>query len=113
MAKFYGKVGFGQTQDIGNGVHQEVIEYRLYYGDVVRNYRGSQNDEQVNSDIRLSNSISIVSDAYANEGVSAIRYVELTGVRWEVTAVEVAHPRLLLRLGGVYNGPEGSLADDS
>lgn len=113
MARFYGKVGFGQTQNQGNGVHAEVIEYRMYYGDVVRNNRGSENDQKVNSDLRLSNSISIVSDAHANEHFFAIRYVEWAGTRWEVTDVEVASPRLLLRLGGVYNGPEGSAASDS
>ena len=108
MARFYGKVGFGQTVDQGNGVHTEVIEYRIYSGDVVRNNRGTENDQKVNSDLRVSNSISIVSDAHANEHFFAIRYVEWAGTRWEVTDVEVQSPRLLLRLGGVYNGPEGS-----
>lgn len=112
MARFYGKVGFGQTEDQGNGVHQEIIEYRIYSGDVIRNNRGSQNDQKVNSDLRLTNTVSIVSDTYANEHFFAIRYVELAGNRWEVTDVEVQHPRLLLRLGGVYNGPQGTVAID-
>lgn len=110
MARFRGKVGFGQTQDQGNGVHEEVIQYRIYSGDVIRNSRGTENDEKVNSDLRVSNSISIVSDTHANEHFFAIRYVEWAGTRWEVTEVEVRSPRLLLRLGGVYNGPEGSAA---
>jgi hypothetical protein len=113
MARFYGKVGFGQTQDQGNGVHLEIIEYRMYYGDVIRNSRGTENDQKVNSDLRVSNSISIVSDPHANEHFFAIRYVEWAGTRWEVSDVEVQSPRLLLRLGGVYNGPEGSAASDS
>jgi hypothetical protein len=113
MARFHGKVGFGQTQDQGNGVHVEVIEYRIYSGDVIRDVRSSENDQKVNSDLRLSNSISIVSDAHANEHLPAIRYVEWMGTLWEVTEVEVRSPRLLLRLGGVYNGPEGTAAVDS
>lgn len=113
MARFYGKVGFGQTQDQGNGVHTDVVEYRMYSGDVVRNNRSVENDQKVNSDLRVSNSISIVSDTHANEHFFAIRYVEWAGTLWEVTDVEVQSPRLLLRLGGVYNGVEGSLADDS
>jgi hypothetical protein len=112
MARFYGKVGFGQTQDQGNGVHSEVITYRFYYGDVFRNNRASENDQKVNSDLRLSHSISIVSDAHANEHFFAIRYVDWAGTRWEVTDVEVQSPRLLLRLGGTYNGPEGTAAID-
>lgn len=113
MARFYGKVGFGQTQDQGNGVHADVIEYRMYSGDVVRNIRSAENDQKVNSDLRVSNSISIVSDTHANEHFFAIRYVEWAGTFWEVTDVEVQSPRLLLRLGGKYNGPEGTAAVDS
>jgi hypothetical protein len=45
-----------------------------------------------------------VADAYANEHYFAIRYVEWAGVRWTVQDVEVQHPRLILRLGEVYNG---------
>lgn len=112
MARFHGKVGFGQTQDQGNGVFEEVIEYRIYSGDVIRNNRATENDQKVNSDLRVSNSISIVSDPHANEHFFAIRYVEWAGTRWEVTDVEVRSPRLLLRLGGVYNGSEGSAASN-
>lgn len=110
MARFYGKVGFGQTQDQGNGVHEVVVEYRMYSGDVVRNSKTIENAQKVNDDFRVSNSISIVSDAHANEHFFAIRYVEWAGILWEVTEVEVQSPRLLLRLGGKYNGPEGTAA---
>ena len=49
--------------------------------------------------------ISIVADPYANENFFAIRYVQWMGTLWKVTEVEVQSPRLLLRLGGKYNGP--------
>jgi hypothetical protein len=110
MARFYGKVGFGQTQDKGNGVYADGVEYRMYYGDVIRNSRMRENDLKVNSDLTVSNSISVVSDAHANEHFSAIRYVEWAGTLWEVTDVEVQSPRLILRLGGMYNGPQGTAA---
>lgn len=110
MARFYGKVGFGQTQDQGNGIHVDVVQYRMYSGDVVRNSRSTRNDEKVNSDLTVSNSISIVSDTHANEHFFAIRYVEWAGTLWEVIEVEVQSPRLLLRLGGKYNGVPGTAA---
>jgi hypothetical protein len=113
MARFYGEVGFGEVTDQGNGVHEAVVKYRMYYGSVLRNFRTTENDEKVNSDLRLNHVISIVSDEHANENTSAIRYVNYAGALWEVTQVEVQSPRLLLTLGGKYNGPEGSLADDS
>lgn len=82
----------------------------MYSGDVVRNSKTIENAQKVNDDFRVSNSISIVSDAHANEHFFAIRYVEWAGILWEVTEVEVQSPRLLLRLGGKYNGPEGTAA---
>lgn len=110
MARFYGKVGFGQAVDQGNGVHEVVVEYRMYAGDVVRNSRNVSDGQKVNDDFRVANSISILSDAHANEHFFAIRYVDWAGTLWEVTEVEVQSPRLLLRLGGKYNGPEGTAA---
>lgn len=110
MARFYGKVGFGQTQNQGNGVHELVVQWRMYAGDVVRNSRMIKDDQKVNSDFSVSNSISIVSDPHANEHFSAIRYVEWAGGLWEVVDVTVESPRLLLRLGGLYNGPQGTAA---
>jgi hypothetical protein len=107
MAKFYGKVGYGETVESapGSGVWvDEIVEYD-YYGDVVRNTRKLQEGEFLNNDISVGNSISIVTDAYANEHFFAIRYIQWAGVLWTVDSVEVQSPRLLLRLGGVYNGP--------
>jgi hypothetical protein len=105
MARFYGKVGYGQTVNKGNGVHELQITTRLHSGDVIRNSRNLEDAAKVNDDLSVSNSISIVSDSYANEHFFAIRYVEWAGTLWAVTSVEVQSPRLLLRLGGVYNGP--------
>ncbi len=106
MARFFGRVGYavGPTESVP-GVWVEGIVEREYYGDVLQNTRRLQEGPSVNPDISVQNSISIVADAYANEHFFAIRYVEWAGVLWTVTTVEVQRPRLLLRLGEVYNGP--------
>lgn len=105
MAKFYGTVGYGEQVKTAPGVFEDVIVTRKYRGDVLRNSRGLENADSVNFDISVGNSISIVADAYANEHFFAIRFVEWMGARWIVADVEVQRPRLILRLGGVYNGP--------
>jgi hypothetical protein len=105
MAKFQGVVGYGQNVQTKPGVWQDVITEKSYFGDVVRNTRQLREGEYLNNDLTVSNSISIVADAYASEHFFAIRYVEWAGTLWTVTEVEVQSPRLLLRLGGVYNGP--------
>lgn len=106
MAKFYGVIGYaGETVEASPGVYvEQIVEYN-YYGDVIRNTRKLTEGQSVNDDISVNNSISIVADAYANEHFFAIRYIRWAGTLWKVTDVEVQSPRLILRLGGVYNGP--------
>lgn len=119
MARFYGRVGYGTSvektdpeTDTGSGVWDDEIVEKLYYGDIIRNTRNLNPGANLNSDLSLSNSISIVADAYANEHFFAIRYVEWAGVLWTVDSVEVQSPRLLLSLGEVYNGPTPEITPD-
>lgn len=107
MAKFHGVIGYGESTQTAPGVWEDVITEFSYFGDVIRNTRQLREGENLNNDLSVGNSISIVADAYANEHFFAIRYVEWAGVLWTVSDVEVQSPRLLLRLGGVYNGPKG------
>jgi hypothetical protein len=105
MAKFHGVIGFGESQELAPGVWADVITTRLYFGDVIRNTLKLQEGQFLNDDLSVQNSISIVSDDYANEHLFAIRYVQWAGALWDVVSVELQRPRLLLRLGGVYSGP--------
>ena len=105
MTRFFGRIGYGETLENAPGVFVDNIVEYSYYGDVVRNARNLRQGENLNPDLSVQNSISVVADAYANEHFFAIRYVEWAGVLWTVQSVEVQSPRLLLRLGEVYNGP--------
>lgn len=104
MAKFYGVIGYAETVETRPSIWQETVIERPYYGDIVRNVRRLEGGENVNDDITINNSISIVADPYAREHFFAIRYVKWMGTAWKVTNVEVLSPRLLLTIGGVYNG---------
>lgn len=106
MPKFYGAIGYGEAVEAAPGVYEDVITEYMYYGDVVRNTRRLSEGESVNNDLSVSNSISIVADQFANEHFFAIRYIKWAGTLWTVSDVEVQSPRLILRLGGVYNGPK-------
>lgn len=105
MAKFSGVVGFGESVETAPGVYQDVITEYPYFGDVVQNSRKLTEGEYLNNDLTTGNSISIVADPYAREHFFAIRYVRWAGTLWTVTNVDDKRPRLILRLGGVYNGP--------
>lgn len=105
--KFYGKIGFMETVETTPGVYEEQITERNYYGDVMRvSRRYSGSSEKVNDDLDINNEISIVADAYAYQNFHALRYVEWMGAKWKVSSVTVERPRLILSVGGVYNGPQ-------
>ena len=104
MAKFYGAIGYAKTVETMPGVWTEQITERDYYGDVIRNSRRLQSSDKVNDDISISNQISIVADPYAINNFHSMRYATYMGVKWKIKGVEYNHPRLILTLGGVYNG---------
>lgn len=106
MAKYYGKVGYAETYEFTPGVWKERITERTYFGDLIRNTRRLESSENVNDDINISNNISIIADPYANENFHSIRYVTFMGSKWKVSSVEVQFPRLILTIGGLYNGQE-------
>jgi len=106
MARFNGAVGYGETVETSLGVWEDVITERLYYGDVIRNSRKTMDGSSVNDDFTIGNSIAIVGDDYAFEHFFAIRYVGWSGSLWTVPSVEIQRPRIILRLGVVYNGPK-------
>lgn len=104
MAKFYGKIGYANTVETKPGVYEEQIVERSYYGDLIRNTRRLQSADKVNDDINISNEISIVADPYATNNFHTMRYAVFMGTKWKISNVEVSYPRLILTLGGVYNG---------
>lgn len=104
MAKFYGPVGYVVDEEEAPDVIVEKPVEKFYKGDLVKNYRKMENSNELNDNITVSNQISIVADAYAYSHIFAMRYVKWMGVAWEVTSVDVQAPRLILSLGGVYNG---------
>ena len=86
-----------------NQREEQIIE-REYRGDLIRNTRRMQTAESLNDDINISNEISIVADPYANQNFHSMRYVEFMGAKWKISNVDVQYPRLILSIGGIYNG---------
>lgn len=105
MAKFYGPIGYGVTSETAPGVWTDTIIERNYRGDVLQNYRKVSQGESINDNIDVSNRLSIISDPFAMQHFHAIKYVKWMGAAWKVTTVDASQrPRLILTIGGVYNG---------
>ena len=104
MAKFYGNIGFVTMKETAPGVYRPVETLRAYKGDLLNNVKRWESTEYVNDDLSLNNRISILADSFAYENFGAMKFVEQYGARWKITAAEVQRPRIILSVGGVYNG---------
>lgn len=104
MAKFFGKIGYSVTAETAPGVWTPTIVEHEYYGDVTRNSRRVDTAQQVNDNLTVNNTISIVADDFAYENTPFMVYVEYMGNKWKITNVEILYPRLNLTIGGLYNG---------
>lgn len=110
MAKWFGKIGYVQTVETAPGVWTPQATERDYFGDVIRQSYRWQTSKSTNDDLNVNNQISIVADQFAYDNSRYIKYAEFMGTNWKVTNVEPQYPRLLLTLGGVYNGEQAGIA---
>ena len=106
MTRWHGKVGYIETVETTPGVWKPLETIREYYGDIIRNTsRWSNNPDSTNDNRTVNTQISIVADPFAVNKFHAIKWIEFMGVRWDVDTIDPNQPpRLILTLGGVFNG---------
>lgn len=101
--KYFGEIGFAVSSQTSPGVWKDTLIERPYYGDVMKNYTRPDGNEIVD-DIEISNQISVVADPYAYENFQHMKYIRWMGAEWIIKSIDVQYPRLILSIGGVYNG---------
>lgn len=106
MAKWYGKIGYAVTVETRPSIWEEQITERPYFGDLIRNNRRLVSSGNLNDNVSISNEISVVADPFAYDNFHSIRYVEFMGNLHKVDNVDVQYPRLILTIGGLYNGEQ-------
>lgn len=105
MAKQSVVIGYALQEEIRPGVWAaENIHEVNKIVDVNPNFRHQQTDSP-NQNLTTSDEISIIADAFACKNFSNIRYVRYMGANWIVSSTRLSYPRIILTLGGVYNGP--------
>lgn len=107
--KYSGKIGFWHDDvEVRPGVWENGITERGYSGDILRNFQRWNNGENSkNDDLRMNNQISVIADLYLQNNLSSIKYVTFMGTKWKVNSVEIRYPRVLIEIGGVWNGIDG------
>lgn len=105
MNKFWGIVGFVRDVETSPDVYTEQTFERGYSCEVLkREKRWQASGNVIDDNLTVENRISILADPFAHEEFENIRYLVRKNSKWKVTAVEVAYPRLILTLGGIYHG---------
>lgn len=104
MARFYGVVGYVVEEEGAVDVILQKPVERYYKGDFIKNRRKLEAGVSTADNVSLANQVSIIADPYALVHIFAIRYIKWMGSAWKVNEVEVSYPRLILTIGGVYNG---------
>lgn len=105
MAKWHGKIGYIEQVESSPGIWVEQVTERNYSGDILRNHSGwSSSSEGTNDNLTVNNQISIIADTFAKQNSQFMKYIELMGAKWKITGIDVQYPRLVLTIGGVYNG---------
>lgn len=106
MAKYCGIIGFSNTSNSEErpDVWTDTPVKKKYYGDIIKNYKRNEQGLGVNDNITINNQISILADPYARENFHNMLFAEFMGTFWKVSSVEVQYPRLIISLGGIYNG---------
>lgn len=106
MAKFSGTIGYAIRTVSAPGVYKDTIIEKNYRGDVILNQNRWQPGDKANDDFNLDNSISIIADEYAYKNLGAMRYIVWHGSKWKIQSLSINRPRIVIQIGGVYNGQE-------
>lgn len=106
MAKYSDNLGF-VTEEMetapGIWVAGGAVEKHAV-GDIISQSKNYSNNEKVNDDLSVSNRISIIAGSDLLQNVGYLRYAMLFGSRWKITSIDYQRPRLILTLGGLWNG---------
>ena len=113
MGKWHGKVGYVKSVETAPGVWNPEVTEKPHSGDLLSNTNQWVNSGNVNDDIQVANKISMIANPFAQQNFQFIRYAEFMGTMWAVTTVEYQHPRIILTLGGVWNGAQAGIADQT
>ena len=102
MSRFSGKLGFVTTRETEEGVWlEDVIELKTK-GTIRSLYVRNDNSSSANTNLRLTNEISVLMDSKLQIYLETLKYVVWKGSKWEIQSISVNYPRLTINVGGPY-----------
>ena len=102
MSRFSGRLGFVVTRETEEGVWLEDKIELPAKGTIRSLYVRNDNNSSVNSNLRLTNEVSVLLNSKFQTYLNTLKYVVWKGSKWEVQSIGVTYPRLTINLGGPY-----------
>lgn len=110
MAKFSGLVGYVTQVESKPGVWTPDESSKMMRGDVISqsstNGNGSHiaDTGKINDDVALNHRVSLLGDNYAFNNYFNMKWIQVGGAKLQITSVELRRPRIIITVGGLYNG---------
>jgi hypothetical protein len=109
MARFTGLVGYVTQEESVPGVWSQSETPKMMKGDIIRqsitNGKGDRvaDSGKVNDDVSLGHRVSLIGDAYAFANCFNMKWVQINGIKWSISSIEMQRPRIIVSLGGMWN----------
>ena len=85
------------------GFNQESIEIEPGVYDILNSKQNIDTSNTINSNIKLNQRISLISDFFMRNNIQSLAYVEHMNVKWRPKSIEILSPRIIIDLGEVYH----------
>lgn len=112
--KVCGLIGFAYTENKGHGVWGKVKVQKKYYMEINRvSWYNRESQQTVNGTFTINNTVSVLLNPFLLEHYTQIEWVELHGIKWKVSSVDLEEHRLNLSIGERYAGEQSTKTVDS
>lgn len=105
MARFSGIVGFVESVETIPSIFEDKVTEVRCSGNFLDNTQRWEQNEGLNDDIDVTARLSVVVGPDLLDKFYLMRYVHLYGKRWEIKKSIQKRPRVIITVGGIYNGP--------
>lgn len=98
------KIGFISTVETEPGIWENVTIEKKYFSDIIRNSINISSRGEINDTITYSSNVSLIANSYIRDNLHYMKYVIIDGYKWSITSIINEYPRLIISIGGIYNG---------
>lgn len=100
--KWFGQIAFSNQSEVEPGVWEDEPVVRDYYGTLNKVSKKNESTAEINQDIAVTNTLSVIADPFLLDSFQNILYVTFGGAKWKVSSVSVGYPELTLTFGDLY-----------